>query len=260
MLFLQEKKQWRVVESLSVSRFLTFIIAPCSVRGVFVTQVYYQQTCDGIVQPRDVVTHVAGHAVANNGTVTYGEYGRVDLSIIFSMTQVGTPIELRIIRKGKPMTVTVTTKPYQRLVPLQFHGKHPSYFVYCGLVFQPLSLDYIEFTGGINPFYVTLFYNGLQTKEWKQAIVLSQVLSDKVNVGYESLCGEKIMRLNGERVVDLVDLVRKMEACQEPTLRLETCCDQVIMLPSPHHPDAKQANERIVQNYLLGSDRYLDGE
>lgn len=229
------------------------------VRGVRVTKVFFGQTCEGVLKPGDIITHVSDQPVANNGTVAYGKYGRVEIDIVFSMMQVGSPVELRIVRDGTPTAVTATTKPLQQLVPLQFHNKHPPYFIYCGLVFQPLSLDYInKAKGGMNPVYVALYYNGLQRKDWKEAIVLSQVLSDQVNVGYEGLVCEKILKVNGENVVDLVDLISKIESASESTVLLECCCDQVIILPSPNNPDAKVANERICQNYCLSRDRYVE--
>jgi hypothetical protein len=221
--------------------------------------VLFGQTCDGVLQPQDVVTHVAGQAVANNGTVSYGKYGRVNIDIAFSMMQVGSPIELKIVRHGKPMTVMVTAKPYQRLVPLQFQSKRPPYFVYCGLVFQPLSLDYINYSYvGDDPTFLSLFDSGHQSKDQKRAIILSQVLSDKVNVGYEELESERIVKVNGEVVADLTDLVQKIEATKEPTVRFESCDDDVIILPSPVNPAAQVANERIRSRYALSSDRYLE--
>jgi S1-C subfamily serine protease len=50
-----------------------------NLRGVRVVRVLYGQTCEGIVKRGDVITHIGDQAVANNGTVSYGKYGRVDL-------------------------------------------------------------------------------------------------------------------------------------------------------------------------------------
>jgi hypothetical protein len=126
------------------------------------------------------------------------------------------------------------------------------------LVFQPLSLDYINesFIGNAN--YVSLFFTGRQTKNRKRAIVLSQVLSDDVNIGYEELTSEQIVKVNGEEVADLTDLVEKVEATTEPIVQFESCDDDVIILPSPVNPAAQVANERICSRYALSSDRYLE--
>ena len=43
----------------------------------------------------------------------------------------------------KQMEVTVTLLPQYDLVPLAQHDILPQYFIYCGCVFQVLSLDYI---------------------------------------------------------------------------------------------------------------------
>jgi hypothetical protein len=175
------------------------------------------------------------------------------------MQQVGSAIELRIVRDGRPVTVTVTAKPHEQLVPLQSHYERPPYYVYCGLVFQPISLDFINQTNmGGNPVFTSLYMNGLQRKDWRRAIVLSQILSDQVNVGYEGLVCEKILKVNGEGVVDLADLISKIESTTDPTIQLECCCEQIIILPSPANPDATIANERIFQSYAVSKDRHIE--
>mmetsp|Transcript_33222 Transcript_33222/g.72849 ORF Transcript_33222/g.72849 Transcript_33222/m.72849 type:complete len:463 (-) Transcript_33222:300-1688(-) len=135
-----------------------------SVRGVLVTDVYYNNTCHGILQKTDILTRVSDRPVANNGTVAYGN-GRVDLSIIFTLFQCDETIDLDIIRSGKAMKVQAIAKPFVRLVPLAEHDLKPRYFIYCGLVFQPLSYDYLDAIDGSSPILTALFYGGHQNPD-----------------------------------------------------------------------------------------------
>ena len=50
---------------------------------LFRSDVKYGNTCHGSVLKGDVITHVGGKGVANNGTVPFDKHGRVDLDIVF---------------------------------------------------------------------------------------------------------------------------------------------------------------------------------
>jgi len=230
------------------------------VRGVFVNTVYFANTCDGVLQKSDILTSVAGKPVANNGTVAFGRYGRVDLSIVFTLQHVGSFIDLDIIRDGKKMTVQAIAKPFARLVPLSEHDVKPRYFIYCGLVFQPLSYDYLDAIDGGSPVLTAAFYAGQQKADQLELVVLSHTLSDKVNIGYERITDAPIKSVNGQKIRDLADLVEKVEESSTgPYLRICTAEDQdVIVVPSPTNKESAEANKRILTRYKVSSDRCLD--
>ena len=230
------------------------------IRGVMVNTVYFANTCDGVLKKNDILTSVAGKPVANNGTVAFGRYGRVDLSIIFTLQHVGSSIEMDIIRDGKTMAVQAIAKPFSRLVPLSEHDVKPRYFIYCGLVFQPLSYDYFDAIDGGSPVLTAAFYAGQQKADQLELVVLSHTLSDKVNIGYERITDAPIKSVNGKKIRDLADLVQKIESSTEPYLRICTAEDQdVIVVPSPTNAESTEANKRILNRYKVSNDRCLEG-
>lgn len=98
------------------------------------------------------------------------------------------------------------------------------------------------------------------TKDWRQVVILSRVLSDEVNVGYEQLCLEQIKKINGKNVPDFAFLVESIEETptDTPYIVLETCCGEQIILPSPSNPEAVAANERIRKHYHINVDRRME--
>ena len=235
-----------------------FLCIGDDVRGVLINTVYFGNTCSGVLEKNDILTKVAGKAVANNGTVAFGQHGRVDLSIVFTLEQVGTAIDLDIIRDGKTMTVQVTAKPFTRLVPLSEHDIKPRYFIYCGLVFQPLSYDYLDAIDGGGPVLTAAFYAGRQKADQLELVVLSHTLSDKVNIGYETITDAPIKSVNGQKIRDLADLVEKVESSTQHYLQICTAED-VIVVPSPTNKESAEANKRILTRYKVSSDRCLEG-
>jgi hypothetical protein len=115
--------------------------------------------------------------VGNDRTVGFGKYGRVNIDIVFKMKQVRSLMELSIVRDGNPTAVTASAKPIDMLVHLRYYYTRPAYFIYCDLVFQPLFLDYINEAGSTD-----IYINGLQRDDWKRAVFVTQVLSDRDNI------------------------------------------------------------------------------
>lgn len=101
----------------------------------------------------------------------------------------------------------------------------------------------------------------LMTKDWRQVVIISKILSDQVNVGYEMLRLEQIKKINEEVIPDIGTLVEKIESKKSdnaPYFCLETCCGEQIILPSPGNPEAVEANKRIMANYHIGKDRQME--
>eukprot|EP01063_Lacrimia_lanifica_P014595 TRINITY_DN21157_c0_g1_i1.p1 TRINITY_DN21157_c0_g1~~TRINITY_DN21157_c0_g1_i1.p1 ORF type:complete len:601 (+),score=171.10 TRINITY_DN21157_c0_g1_i1:38-1840(+) len=229
--------------------------------GVLVTDVFYGNTCSEVVQRHDVITAVDGCAVARNGTVAckgFGRHARVDLDVIFTTFQCGEAIRLELVRDGAPIEVEVTAQPVNDLVPLAQYDRNPPYFIYCGLVFQPLSTDFI---GALEDDDTTLDYImecGNVTPDRRQVVVLGSTLTDKVNVGYNALSYAPITKVNGAPVVDLLDFVAKVEATLTEVVEFETASKEVIVVPGPRDAEAQAANKRILKRYKVPSDRCLE--
>jgi len=229
-----------------------------SVHGVLVSKVVHNSSCDGFIQEHDVLTHIGGHAIANNETVAYKGCGRVKVPIVFQMHQCGEKVPLGIIRDGQKMKIDVLAKPEETLVARSRHDQWPMYFIYCGLVFQRLSMKYIDHQTPGFPHYERLINNSkLMSKDWRQVCIISKVLSDEVNVGYEADRHEQIKKCNGENVPDFASLVEKIETARGEYFCLETCCGELIILPCPGNPEAVDANKRIIENYHVSVDRQL---
>lgn len=230
-----------------------------SVKGVLATDVRHGNTCHGALEKHDIVCAVDGRPVANNGTVAFGGYGRVDVSIVFTMFQCGDAVDIDLIRNGERRKVRVTAKPYSRLVPLPTHDLQPRYYVFCGLVFQPVSYDYLDSIDWSSTALTKLYYSGRQSEDLREVVILSQTLSDEINVGYAALANRPIKSVNGESVRDLADLAAKIEASSEALLRIDLVGDEgIIVVPPPKDSEASEANARILSRYKVPTDRCLE--
>jgi len=202
------------------------------VSGVLVTSVWHGGTCHTYLKAKDIITHVAGKKVANNGTIALdGRYGRINMVAEFTMHQCGDKIPLRIIRQGKPEMVNVSLLPVTHVAPKEY-GKDPRYFIWCGLVFQPLTVDYLRQEDNPSAYLIHLMQSDCPSESEREVVVLSQILSDSVNVGYEEITQRRIRSVNGETIKSFQNLVDSIERSTDRQLvDIEMWEGNVIIIP-----------------------------
>ena len=113
------------------------------------------------------------------------------------------------------------------LVPEVRYDVRPRYFLFGGLLFVPLTADYLRTWGnnwGTSAPHglVSLYEHGLRTKNREEVVVLHKVLADRTNQGYHDLHSEIIVKVQGASIPSLASLARRIDAGRSEFLRLET--------------------------------------
>lgn len=171
------------------------------------------------------------------------------------MKKPGEMAVLKVLRDGKEHELNVTVRPLQPLVPVHQFDKLPSYYIFAGFVFIPLTQPYLHEFGED-------WYNNsprrlceralreLPKKAGEQLVILSQVLMDDINVGYERLAELQVKRVNGVEVENLKHLCSLVESCTEENLRFDLDDERVIVLK---YQNAKLATSRILKRHRIPS-------
>ncbi len=184
--------------------------------GVLVTWVEHGSCCEGVLRPGDVLMTVAGLPIANDGTCQIlGR--RLALAAALHACVFGDVLPLRILRDGAHATFDVTLKQGGGLVPRGQYDTTPPYFLLAGLLFQPLSLEYLSVWGDIKdapPHLLQLYYDGVRTSSRTEVVLLTQVLADEANVGYsgDTVGMDVVTHLSGSPVKDLRSFVEGVQA------------------------------------------------
>jgi len=111
--------------------------------GVLITRAVHGSSADGVLQEGDVLTAIDGVPVASDGSIPLRAHDRVHFSYLVSRHQVGAPLAVEILRRGEPLRLTVQLRKLAALVPPPQPGLRPTYFIFAGLVFLPLTYDYM---------------------------------------------------------------------------------------------------------------------
>jgi S1-C subfamily serine protease len=225
--------------------------------GVMVVAVEQGCSAWGALQPGDALLAIDGLPIANNGTVRYRERYRTRYDVVLGHYYVGDTLDVVLMRKGRRMTVTLTLQPLRQLVPRSQYGEEPSYFIYGGIVFQTLTRDFLatwdKWWNKAPKEFLYHYFAGTRTEERQEIVILTQVLGDEINVGYEQFYNESVVTVNGRVPRDMADFVQMLDSARG-VLEIRTSGPGVIML------DAEQirvANQRILARYHIARDRSL---
>ena len=193
---------------------------PGEARGVLVIQVPPRP--DGLPQvlkPEDVILSIDGFDLDIQGDYEDPEYGHLMLENLSTRGKwAGDEFKLKIWREGKPMDVTYRLPKYDystALVPFATYDQEPEYLIVGGLVFQPLTDSYLQSWGSDwknrAPFRLTYYRGEQPTKERPELILMSQVLPDSYNIGYQDQRYLVLDKVNGQRISRLPELRQALE-------------------------------------------------
>jgi hypothetical protein len=201
--------------------------------------------------------------VAADGTILY-QGNRLSAALAFQMAQNGEKVPVQVWRDGKRLDLSLPVHVYNddRASGYQYDSL-PRYFVYGGLVFTPLSLDYLRTLGrdtpasAISELYYELFYHRSEDPATArpEPVVLASILPDNANANFGVRGRAFVDRINGVRIDRLEDLVKAFETSTN-------AYDKIEFLPHDgfetlERAEVAKANSRILETYGVAQDRRL---
>jgi hypothetical protein len=191
-------------------------------RGVIVINVPARP--DGeeqVVKPHDILLKIDGFDLDIQGDYNDPEFGHLNLeNLAVRGKWAGDAVKIKLLRDGKEMEVTYRLPKFaysNSLLPAATYDQEPEYMIVGGLVFQPLTASYLQAWGPDwkhrAPFRLNHYSEEPVTKERPSLVLLSQVLADPYNIGYQDQNGLVLDKVNGQSISRLTDL---REALKKP--------------------------------------------
>jgi len=150
-------------------------------KGVLVT---FVDKDDIELKKEDILLAIDGKPIANDGTIET-KLGRVDYEIALHSKQVGESVNLSILRDAKIIKVSYRLKYSAPLIKLELN-QEPKYFIFGGLVFAPLTKNFLKAFGKEKYSFAMLFYQQEKKSEFEEPVALINVFPGMVNRGYKS--------------------------------------------------------------------------
>jgi S1-C subfamily serine protease len=232
--------------------------------GVLVSSITTGSPAEGKIYAGDVLLAIDGHRIADDGTAEFRPGERTGSDFYVKQRQIGEDLVYEILRHGQMKTVRlrldINTRS-GRLVPMKRYDVQPTYYVYGGLVFCPLSLNYLLSWGDDwaedAPYSLLNYYvEGDLTREGEEVVIIIKVLASNLNNGYDGLVDSRIVEVNGKSILNLQDLIRTVETDAETEFVVfKTEYNQSIALD---RKKAEAAQTEILTTYRIGEDRSVD--
>jgi len=231
--------------------------------GIRIEMVVKKCSARDTLQKGDIITHINGNPIANDGTFEWNGL-RLKYDFIVDQLQKGESVDVQIIRDGKSLTKSVKLNHYN---PTKFQAQlfeqRPKYYIYAGLVFVPLNRNTLMTYGStwfknINQELLYEFYfRPIEKDELVDVPHVIQIrrLDDAVNAEESRFLYQIVDEVNGKKISTLKDLAEAFEQCTAPQHIIHFKYDNAITVLDRKKADA--AHVKILKNYAIPKDRNL---
>lgn len=195
--------------------------------GIFVREVGKGGSADKAgIKKGDVILSIAGQAIDSRGNYNHPKYGKLSFShLVRGGAKVGDSIKLELIREGEPLSIEVPLarkKAEDFLIDPYMFDRGPKYLIYGGLIFQELTLPYLESWGEdwtnrapFNLVYANSDPHPFEEEGREKLVFLSNVLKTPSTLGYESINSVVLSKVNGVFIKNIKDLSAAFAAVPE---------------------------------------------
>lgn len=212
--------------------------------------------------PGDIILSADGHKIANDATIAWHNNQRIEFVYIVEQKQVGDPLALNVLRDGVSLDLSIplliTKRANRNPVPRIAYESRPTYYILGGVVFSPLTLNYLYQWDKWSDVPLRLRnYNAiirrLKNQQREMIIVVVDVLPDALNQGYTGYEDAVVSTVNGITINSMRDLVRAFEDNREPfhVIAVEPYQSKMIF----RREGLDEKSQQILQKYEIPSDR-----
>lgn len=229
--------------------------------GVVVTEVGSRGLSSEDLRVGDIILEVDGFEIDSEGKYVDPDYGRLSMrSLATRAHMAGESISFKVWRDGSEQKVDYKLPRAnfdKELVPEQRYDAPPQYLIAGGLVFQPLNGPLLRAFGKNKPVLVEYYSQQKSAADRSGLVVLSGVLPDDYNLGYEELRYSLVDRINGRKIGNLEDIQAAMDAPDGEFHRIRFMPEEGMLHLVLDAGDMEAATQRILQNYRIPSGSQL---
>lgn len=211
----------------------------------------------------DVLLKVGPYEVGSDGLIQF--FGnRVHVGVAFDEAQHGDVLDLEVWRQGKRTQVQLPVyyNDADRIEGNQYDVP-PDYYIYGGLIFTPLSRDYLRSLGNNwrnivadDAIYQMSYAKRAGEEFMPEPVMLAGILPASVNADFRVAASAMVKEINGIEITQLQDVVRALEAEDREY-------DEFIFAPNDaieviKRSDAQSANDQLLKTYRIPADRRLN--
>ncbi|MBI3416245.1 MAG: hypothetical protein HY043_13200 [Verrucomicrobia bacterium] len=256
---------WQPAENQASLKFLKLDGEP---RGVIVSEVPRTPGLESPLKPRDIILQVDGFDIDIQGDYDDPDYGSLSLENLATRNRwAGNDVKLKIWRDGQAQDIVYRLPKADyasRFLPDQIVDQEPEYLIVGGLVFQPLSVPFLRSWGDDwkrrSPFRLFYYSSEEPTKERPALVLLSLVLPDAYNLGYQDTRYLVLDKVNGRKVSRLPELREALRYAEGGYHVIELTRGEGLQRIVLDASETESATQRILKRYGIVKDRFFASE
>ena len=253
---------WQGTQNPATTAYLGLSGAP---RGVVVSALPALSPFAGHLRPRDLILSTDGFEIESDGSYLDPTYGYLPFGNLSTRGKfAGDSSTFEIWRDGKSLSIALSlprASYADALVPDRVFDRSPEYAVAGGLVFQPLTADYLRSWGPewrkSAPFRLRYYLHQSPHPERPHLVMLSQVLPDPFNLGYRELAFRMVDRINGESIASLRDLEAALQSPRDGFHIIDLLPERGPTRLVLDSAGLDEATERVLRKYGLPAARVI---
>ncbi len=214
---------------------------------------------DKVLRSNDVIVQWDGYPIDRLGYYKDPDFGKMRLPhLIHGKRKAGESAKVSLVRDGRKMQVEL---PLQRmdddnmLIPENYLAEQPSYIVEGGFVIRELTGRYLKAHGRnwkkrLPSALVHLYMSSRFSPEkvGDKVVIVSQILPDPINIGYQQFNNRIVTHANGTAVKNLGDVFNAIELDGNLTsLRLRGMEIDLVL----DRKSIERANSRLASKYRI---------
>jgi S1-C subfamily serine protease len=228
-----------------------------NISGKLIDKIVYNSSLKGVLKEGDILTAIDGYNIENDGTVAFRKHEYTDYNYYVDRYQMGDSLILDIIRDKKPMQVKATLKNQADdmfLVKTTRYDTMPTYFIYGGYVFSPLTRNLIRSTNS-NRMKLSNLAMQWQKEERNEVVVLLKVLASDMSRGDNYFGMWAIDKVNGESFKNFKEFYEKMEEVKDDYIVLEDKNGVKVIIDKK---EAQVKQSEILKRYNIEFGKSID--
>lgn len=223
--------------------------------GVVVTEVGGKRLSANTLKVGDIILAIDGFEIDSEGKYIDPLYGRLSMSGLATRAHAaGTSIPMRIWRAGAEQTIDYVLPRAdfsKSLIPQRRYDAPPQYLITGGLIFQPLNGPLMSALGQNKPVLLDYYSSSSAMNEREGLVLLSGVLPDDYNIGYEGLRYVLIDQINGQTIQNLEDVKTALKNPIDAFHRIHFMHDESIQNIVLDANQLSAATARILSHYRI---------
>ena len=251
--------RWQRLEATDLRRRYAL---PASRTGVLILETLPGSTAARVLRAGDILLSIDGRTLGTDGTIEFRGRERTAFSFLLQRRQLGDRVVLGLQRQGHTLRAELLldrSVASGRLVPGPLYGERPRYYIFGGLAFCPLTVNYVQAWGegwwSRAPRHLVALLSRRARFQDEQAVVLCGILRADLNSGYEETAEHLIVEADDQPVRSLRHLVEIIESRETGLLLIRTHDGKQIVLDRER---ARRAGPAILGRYQVSRDRSED--